>query len=131
LARRGARLDTIVAATGLDRTDLIDRYLDDNGSLRPGGPLVDLPWLPYCKDNPTTNVHQALVWAAMNRRNAAVSRMLEKGVDPAVTDHRNFTALHWAAYYRYLDTVQVLLPWKPPLEAENEFGGTVLDQTIW
>jgi ankyrin repeat protein len=131
LARRGARLDTIVAAAGLDRVDLIDRYLDDKGQLRPDVPLVNLPWLPYCKDNPTANVHQALVWAATHRRNAAVSRMLERGVDPAATDHRNFTALHWAAYYRYLDTVQLLLPYNPPLEAQNEFGGTVLDQTIW
>jgi ankyrin repeat protein len=57
--------------------------------------------------------------------------LLRSGVDPAARDNRNWTGLHWAAFYRHLETVDVFLEWNAPLELENEFGGTVLDQTVW
>ena len=46
-------------------------------------------------------------------------------------DARQFTALHWAAYYGHLEVVRLLLAWKAPLEARNCYGGTPLGQTIW
>jgi ankyrin repeat protein len=41
------------------------------------------------------------------------------------------TGLHYAAMGGRLDTIEVLLRHRPPLEARNVYGGTVLGQTPW
>jgi ankyrin repeat protein len=130
LARRGARIDTIVAAAGLGRDDLVASFLDEAGRLRADARLVDLGWSRLPKE-PQANVDLAFVWAAMHQRTATVELLLRRGVDPGARDHRGWTALHWAAFYGYLDTLELLLRWKAPLEATNEFDGTVLGQTVW
>lgn len=130
LARRGARVDTIIAAAGLGRDDLVRRFLSHDGRLRAGVPLAGVRWLRLPKD-PKAHVELALVWAAMLGRSAVVALFLERGVDPGATDARRFSALHWAAYYGYPETVERLLEWHAPLEARNVYGGTVLDQVVW
>lgn len=39
--------------------------------------------------------------------------------------------MHWAAIGGQLETIKLLLTFKPPLEATNMYGGTVLGQTVW
>jgi len=105
LARRGARVDTVLTAAGLGREDV-------------------LMHLPGDRD-------LAMVSAAAHGRVGAVELLLRSGVDPGAKDARQFTALHWAAYYGHLEVVRLLLAWKAPLEARNCYGGTPLGQTIW
>lgn len=130
LARRGAKVDSIVAAAGLGRQELVSSFTDSSGGLKTDVPLVEVSWLRLAKE-PKANLELALVWAAMHRRTEVVRILLQKGVDVGASDQRRWTALHWAAYYGYLDILELLLEWKAPLEAMNEFDGTVLDQTIW
>ena len=89
-----------------------------------------MEWLKIAP-TPEANLALAFVWAAMLNRVETVRFLLEKGVSPASKDHRDWTALHWAGYFAYPEIVDLLLARKAPLEARNEFGGTVLDQTLW
>jgi hypothetical protein len=130
LVRRGARVDTIVTAAALGREDLVESFVNSDGTLNPDVPLGAIPWLKPPGD-PNLHLQLALVWAAMHRRIRTVELLLRKGIDPGARDHRRWTALHWAAYYGYPEIVQLLLKWKAPLEAENEFAATPLNQTVW
>jgi ankyrin repeat protein len=137
LARRGARVDHIVAAAALGREDLVRSFVNADGSLKAAVPLVPARLLrraygPHEVDpqDPKTNLELALVWASQCGRTGVVDFLLQKGVDPRAED-RVGTALHWAAWYGHLETVETLLKWNAPLEATNCFGGTILDQTVW
>jgi ankyrin repeat protein len=130
LLRLGARVDNVAVAAALGLTDVVADNLDGSGHLLPGGRLIDLPWINVPR-TPEATLELALVWAAMHNRADTVSFLLEKGVKNASRDHQQWTALHWAAYLGYPDIVRLLMEKKAPLEARNEFGGTVLDQTIW
>jgi hypothetical protein len=52
-------------------------------------------------------------------------------VDLGAKDEQGFTALHWAAFQGHQDVLEVLLHRNAPLEATNNYGGTVLGSTIW
>ena len=41
------------------------------------------------------------------------------------------TALHWAAAHGDLSLIELMLARGAPLEALNEYGGTVLSSTLW
>jgi hypothetical protein len=60
-----------------------------------------------------------------------VAFFLEKGVEPAVTDRSDMTGLHRAAASRHTQVVRVLLEHGAPLEVKNQWGGTVLDSTVY
>lgn len=130
LVERGARVDNVVTASAMGKTTQLAGYLDDTGKLKAGAPLVNVEWLKV-PVTPEANLALAFVWAAMLNREETVRFLLEKGVSPASKDHRDWTALHWAGYFAYPEIVDLLLARKAPLEARNEFGGTVLDQTLW
>ncbi|KQS28336.1 ankyrin repeat domain-containing protein [Dyadobacter sp. Leaf189] len=130
LVRRGARVDTIVAAAALGHLGEVSGYLRGRGMLKSQTPTVQVPWAD-CRSNPEKQLELALVWAAMHNRAEVVEFLLDQGVSIASTDFCRWTALHWAAYYGCTETCQILLRRKAPLEARNEFGGTVLDQTLW
>lgn len=130
LIGRGARVDNVVTAGAMGKTAQLAGYLDDDGKLKAGTPLVNVEWLKIAP-TPEANLALAFVWAAMFNRVETVRFLLEKGISPASKDHRDWTALHWAGYFAYPEIVDLLLARKAPLEARNEFGGTVLDQTLW
>lgn len=130
LVKRGARVDNVVTAAAMGETAQLAGYLDDTGKLRTDAPLVQVEWLKIAP-TPEANLALAFVWAAMLNRVETVRFLLEKGVSPASKDHRDWTALHWSGYLAHLEMADMLIAHKAPLEARNEFGGTVLDQTLW
>lgn len=114
LAARGARVDGIVAAAGVGRLDLVASYVNRAGF-----------------DPSVPDVGKAFVWAARYGRTSVVEYLLQKGVDPAVTDEGGMTGLHWATGTGGLEVVKLLLKHGAPLEARNCYGGTVLGQAVW
>ncbi|MCF0073893.1 ankyrin repeat domain-containing protein [Dyadobacter sp. CY261] len=130
LVKRGARIDNVVTTGAMGKTKQLAGYLNEGGKLRRGAPLVKVEWLKVAP-TPEANLALAFVWAAMLNRVETVRFLLERGISPSSRDHRDWTALHWAGYFAYPEIVELLLAYKAPLEARNEFGGTVLDQTLW
>ena len=112
LARRGARLDTISAAAGVGRTDLVCSLVDARG---PHG----------------TDAERALLFAAALGHTDVVTFLLERGVSITATDAQGFTALHWAAARGHAPVVDVLLQHGAPLDLRNVYRGTVLGTTRW
>ena len=129
LARRGARVDSVVAAAALGRAGLVQRIVIDSHTLAAGTPFVAPPWrsLP---DDPTVHIELALVWACKFARTDVAHFLLDAGVNPKAMDGYKMTALHWAAGNGSLDLVKRLLALGAPLEVRNVWQGTVLDSTI-
>jgi ankyrin repeat protein len=128
LARRGARIDNVVAAAALGRIALLERLVDRGDSIKAS--LAALYWIPVPVDRRARLGH-ALSWAAAFGEAQAVELLLDRGVDPAGSDRSDMTALHWAAANRHLQIVGLLLERGAPLEGKNTWGGTVLASTAW
>jgi hypothetical protein len=109
LAARGARLD-LAGAAGVGRLDVVQDLFNDGTD---------------------EERKEALLYACGYGRNSVVEFLLEKGAD--LTGHRGDgqTALHYGVIGGKLEIVKMLLPYKPPLEATNVYGGTVWGQTLW
>jgi len=129
LARRGARVDNVITASALGRTDLVDRFVTDAGELRPGVPLASVRW-PRLPRDPRVHLAYALTWAATWGRTAVVELLLRKGVDPTGRDD-DATALHFAAAHGHMDIVRLLVRQGASLEMLNSYDGTVLSGTVW
>jgi len=129
LARRGARVDNVITAAALGRTDLVDAFVIDGGTLRPDVPLATVRW-PRLPKDPRVHLGYALTWAATWGKRDAVEVMLRKGVDPSGKDD-DATALHFAAAYGHMDIVRMLLQYDASLETLNSYDGTVLSGTLW
>lgn len=129
LVRRGARVDTVVAAAGLGRVEEVQACFDAAGALRPDR-ARPLPVAGVSAD-PRAHVDRALVWAGRLGHPPVVSFLIDRGADLAAADEQGFTALHWAAFRADLATMRVLLDRAAPLDARNAYGGTVLEATRW
>lgn len=129
LAARGARIDNVIAAAALGRSDLVERFVDDGGVLRPGVPLADVPW-PRLPRDPAVHLAYALARASEFGEREVVELLLHKGVDASAADGDG-SAVHLAAAHGHTDIVRALLRYGASLEALNGYGGTVLDGTIW
>ena len=130
LARRGARIDGVIAAAALGKLDLVKRVVIAPDKLAAGVPLVGPVWGKMPSDA-ASHIERALVWASKFGHLAVVRHLLDVGVDPASRDGDAMTALHWAAGHRHLDVVRLLLERGAPLEVLNDWGGTVLSSTVW
>ncbi|TLV02293.1 ankyrin repeat domain-containing protein [Dyadobacter luticola] len=130
LAARGARIDNVVTAAAMGRREILAQYLDENGKVTADAPILNVGWLPRMK-TPQENLELGFVWAAMLNRVDTVSYLLDNHINLLSRDHKQWTALHWAAYLGHLEIVDLLLKRRAPLEARHEIGGTVLDQTLW
>ena len=116
LAERGARLN-LEAAAGLGRLELVKSFLKKDGSR---------------KTRPAEKrLQSAFLYACGYGQRDVVEFMLKKGVDLADGGKDGQTPLHWAVIVGQLEMVKLLLKYKPPLEARNMYGGTVLGQTLW
>jgi ankyrin repeat protein len=112
LAERGARLN-LDAAAGVGRLDVVKSFFKDKTT--PG----------------KKRLQSAFVHASGGGHKDVVEFLLNKGVDLAYGGADGQTPLHWAVIFGQLETVKLLLKYKPPLESRNMYGGTVLGQTMW
>ena len=129
LVRRGARLDNVISAAAMSRDDLVDAFVADDGSIRPGVRLYDGPWPRLPKDS-QVHLGYALTWGAAFGSIDVVRALLRKGVDPSGRD-MDGPAIHAAAGRGRLDIVRLLLDHGASPESLNEYGGTVLGATLW
>jgi ankyrin repeat protein len=129
LARRGARVDNVVAAAAIGRIDLVERFVIDGATLRSGVPLVAPAWFRLPTD-PVVHIELALAWACKFGRSDVAHVMLDRGVSPVAKDPDDMMAIHWAAAGGLTSVVERLLARRVPLEAENRWGGTVLTSTL-
>jgi ankyrin repeat protein len=129
LARRGARIDNVVAAAALGQLGLVRSFVLGKVTLRPDVPFINVSWLRMPRDA-KAHIELAFVWACKFKRTAVAEFFLETGVDPTVTDMDKMTPLHWAAANGMMDLIDRFLEQGVPLEVENAWGGTVLDSTV-
>ena len=130
IARRGARVHTVLAAAGLGREDLVRRFVDARGHASANGPLASVRWLRLPRD-PRAHLERALIWAAALGRTGVVEFLSMQHVNLGAADDQGLTALHWAAVQGHQDVLDVLLRRRAPLEALNVYGGTVLGTAVW
>ncbi|MGI9519448.1 MAG: ankyrin repeat domain-containing protein, partial [Pirellulaceae bacterium] len=86
---------------------------------------------PQLPDELTEDQHRVITLAGRKGNQQAIDTMLDVGFDIAARDEQGFTALHWAAWYGHLPCVQRLLERGAPLDIKNNYGGTVIDSTVW
>jgi hypothetical protein len=116
LANRGAQLD-LEGAAGMGHLDVVKRYFNEDGSLK----------RKTTKKQVQSAFHHACEWGRLN----VIEFLLDKGVSLNGHSGDGQTPLHGAAICGQLETIKFLLKLKPPLEARNIYGGTVLGQTLW
>jgi ankyrin repeat protein len=129
LARRGARVDAIIAAASLGRLDQVRDMVVDARTLKTGVPLISMPWMQVRPD-PRVHIELALAWACKFGRPEVALFLIELGVNPAAMDDDKMTALHWSGATGMLSLIDELLRRGVPLEVENAWGGTVLNSTL-
>jgi hypothetical protein len=74
---------------------------------------------------------RAPVRAATYGHASVVDALVDDGVDLAAARKDGQTALHLAADAGRADMVRRLARHGAPLEAKNQYGGPLLDQTLW
>jgi ankyrin repeat protein len=116
LAERGAHL-SLQAAAGVGRLDVVKGFFSDDGSRK--------------AKTTKKQVQSAFSYACGWGRKNVVEFLLDKDVDLANGGGDGQTPLHCAAICGHLEMIKFLLKFKPPLEARNIYGGTVLGQTLW
>jgi ankyrin repeat protein len=111
LVLRGARVDNLIYAAGLGRTDLV-RHMLANGTgtdriVRRTDDQAGRFSFPVARDADAREV--ALIVAAMHGRLSTVRALLDGGVDVNATPYCRQTALHYAAYIGRAEVVEELL----------------------
>ena len=116
LAGKGAKLD-FVSAAALDRLDIVQQHFNPDGTRK--------------KSVSQKLMQEAFRYACGYGGTRVVEFFLERGADLAEHSGDGQTGTHYACIFGRLDTLKVLLKHNPPLEAKNQYGGTVLGQTLW
>jgi ankyrin repeat protein len=122
--------DALWVAAGAGRVDRLERFLDGRGGLlleayqhRPNP--ADIGWLHRlpARDIPQDVLDEALVHAAQNERPEAVAWLLDHGADPNAGPYQGCGALHLAAAFGALESVQLLIAAGADIERTNDFNG--------
>ncbi len=123
-------------------TDVLDYLLQ---ACSPGRRLMDAIWNgdrqrvdeiirtdPAVRGQLTDDDYQMLPRAAWWYRPEAVRIMLQLDFDPHIPGAHDSTPLDRAAFHGYADIVETLLDHdlQPPIDRQNEFGGTPLDTCL-
>jgi ankyrin repeat protein len=134
LLERGAVIQNLRVAAGLGRTVLIERYFNDDGSLKPGAGKINWPWgdletiahsnhdaagkrtltdrVNEWSQDQQGIINNAFVYACMHGHISAAKLLLEKGaqlnVVPGGFDYAG-TGLHYAAFNGHRPMVEFLL----------------------
>jgi ankyrin repeat protein len=111
LVLRGARVDNLIYAAGLGRTDVV-RHMLANGTgtdriVRRTDDRAGRFSFPVARDADAREV--ALIVAAMHGRLSTVRALLDGGVDVNATPYCRQSALHYAAYIGRAEVVEELL----------------------
>jgi ankyrin repeat protein len=125
LVALGANLNNIVAAAGLGRLDIVEKMIDNKGQLIPSQPVHGVP------ADPKAAMAEAFTTACLYGRTEIAEFLLNKGVDITTGKNTGQTGFHLAAHGAHLDIAKMLLSRNAPLEAKNNYGGTVLGQAVW
>ena len=86
--------------------------------------------LGYFKNEPKA-LNEALACACFNGKTKVSKFLMDRGVDVIAGDATGLNGFHWAASRAHLETVNLLIERKVPMEIKNMYGGTVLGQTVW
>ena len=90
-----------------------------------------VPYLKGADGDRASLLGWSFFYAALNDRAECARVLREAGAEIAWRGNEGFTALHQAAWHGRWDWIERLLEWGAPLEVENDYGGTVLDGTVW
>jgi len=111
LVLRGARVDNLIYAAGLGRTDVVRHMLatgtGTDGILRRTDDRAGRFSFPIARDADAREV--ALIVAAMHGRLTTVRALLDGGVDANATPYCRQSALHYAAHMGRAGVVEELL----------------------
>jgi len=110
LLQRGAPIDNIIAAAALGNLPLTQSLLHQSSQ---------------------TQREQAFIYACLYGQSEIAEFLLDQGVDPTAATGMGQTGMHFAADGGHLETIQMLIQRKVPLNIKNKYGGTVLGQALW
>jgi ankyrin repeat protein len=116
LAGRGAHLG-LEEAAGLGQLEIVKTFFDSGGKRAAG--ITDV------------RINSAFRYACFYGKADVAAILLKCGAELTGHDGDGQTGLHYAVIGGQIETISILLKYKPPLEAENVYGGTVLGQALW
>jgi ankyrin repeat protein len=120
LAEHGANVG-LEEAAGVGRLDIVERFIDSDGMLRP--PAT------------TDQLEDGFAWACEYGRTAVAEYLLRTGAvkaDEKLRMNHGQTGLHWAAYGGHADTVGMLLTRRAPVHARDDsFDNTPLEWALY
>jgi hypothetical protein len=111
LAERGARV-RLAEAAGLGRRETVECLLASGSATQ-------------------VEKNEALLHACAYGKTEITELLIRSGAELGATSGDDQTAAHQAVIGGHLETLRMLLPYNPPLEQQNAYGGTVLGQTLW
>jgi ankyrin repeat protein len=111
LADRGARV-RLAEAAGIGRGEIVERLLETGSATQ-------------------LEKNEALLYACAYGKTEIAELLIRNRAELAATSGDGQTAAHQAVIGGHLETVRMLLRHDPPLELQNAYGGTVLEQTLW
>jgi len=98
----------------------------------PNGKSRIIEWFEQGRfENHPAEALEALTCACFLVEREPAEYLIGKGLDPSGGIGTGMNAVHWAANRGELSTLRLLLEHRVPLEVRNNYGSTVLGQTVW
>ena len=114
------------AAAALGRVDEVRRFVRTDGSLAPGAKVGSEATAPD-----ELVLDQAFRAACEAGHAAIVEILVDAGARLDSKDVEGFTGLHRAVFHDRLDVTRLLIARGAPVDARNDYGGTVLGTLRW